>query len=410
MQVLVLAAPRQGVGRTTLAYRLARQASRAGGGPVVLLDADPQVDLTKRYADGARPEAPSDLIVVPWDRSCAGPEFQRLKARAGGVIIIDAPLPERPEALGETLSVADLIAVVVRPREDDIALLGPVVEAVEAADRPCVFLVNRAKRHGNMAAATSIALAQYGNVCPIVLPEDEKLAPSLRARVFRRPKRGEGETKRAEVWSYLSERLDAICGAGRGEASGGPGDDAQDDRAQEDRLQEDRAQGEGGAERRQFVRHSFEVGATFSWEGQSFPCRIRNVSAGGLAFTTDMPVPLGTRLKVRVPYLGDFDAVSVHRDAVSVGLRFVIDEWQQAALVRDLAALVGGGQAAAGDAQSRGEAQPRGEERSEDPESGEESDQESGEESGQETGRRTDGTATKRSWFKRAPPASSRGF
>lgn len=404
MQVLVLAAPRQGIGRTTLAYRLARQASRAGGGPVVLLDADPEGDLSKRCADGARPDALSDLIVVPWDRSCAGPEFQQLKARAGGVIIIDAPLPDRPEALGETLSVADLIAVVVRPREDDIALLGPVVAAIEAADRPCVFLVNRAKRHGNMAAATSIALAQYGTVCPIVLPEDEKLAPSLRARVFRRPKRGEGETKRAEVWSYLSERLDAICGTGRGETSAGPGDDAHGDRAHDDRTQDEAAQGEGtqgeggegGAEHRQFVRHSFEVGATFSWEGQSFPCRIRNVSAGGLAFTTDMPVPVGTRLKVRVPYLGDFDAVSVHRDAVSVGLRFVIDEWQQAALVRDLAALVGGGRVGAGQAQSRGEERSEG--------------AESGEESGEESGQRTDGSAAKRPWFKRPSPTRSRGF
>lgn len=316
MQVLVLAAPRNGVGRTTLIQRLARQAKSTNGGPVVLLDADPAGDLAKRCAE--KPEL--DLIVVPWDKSCAGPEFQHLKARNGGLIIVDAPSPERREALVQTLSVADLIAVVVRPREDDFAALGDVVAAVEAAAQPFVFLVNRAKRHGNMAAATAIALAQYGSVCPVVLPEDEKLAPSLRAKVFRRKRPLDGELKREEVWTYLAERLDAICAA----AGAGPAD--------------------GGRERRQFARQSYDIGATFSWERQVFPCRIRNISAGGLAFTTETPVPVGTRMTIQVPYLGEFKAVSVHRDAVCVGLRFVIDEWQQAGLVRDLAALVSAGE------------------------------------------------------------------
>jgi len=315
MQVLVLAAPRNGVGRTTLIHRLAQQARGTIGGPVVLLDAGPGGELAKRCAE--KPE--TDLIVVPWDKSCAGPEFQQLKARDGGLIVIDAPLPDGRGTLGQALAVADLIAVVVRPREDDFAALGDVVAAAEAAQRPFVFLVNRAKRHGNMAAATAIALAQYGSVCPVVLPEDEKLAPSLRAKVLRRRKPLDSELKREEVWTYLAERLDAICGT----ADAGPA--------------------HGGRERRRFPRQGYEIGATFSWKRQVFPCRIRNVSASGLAFTADMPVPMGTRLTIQVPYLGEFEAVSVHRDSGCVGLRFVIDEWQQAALVRDLAALVNAG-------------------------------------------------------------------
>jgi len=315
MQVLVLAAPRNGVGRTTLVHRLARLARDAGGGPVVLLDAGPGGDLTKRSAE--KPEA--DLIAVPWDKSCTGPEFQQLKARAGGLIVVDAPLPEAREAQAQALAVADLIAVVTRPREDDFAALGGVVAAVQEAKRPFVFLVNRAKRHGNMAAATAIALARYGSVCPVILPEDERLAPSLRAKVLRRKKPLDSELRRAEVWTYLAERLDAICGA----AAAGPARD--------------------GRERRRFPRQDYEIGATFSWQRQAFACRIRNVSASGLAFTADVDVPIGTRLTIAVPYLGEFEAVSVHRDADCVGLRFVIDEWQQAGLVRDLAALVGPG-------------------------------------------------------------------
>ncbi len=99
------------------------------------------------------------------------------------------------------------------------------------------------------------------------------------------------------------------------------------------------------------------MGATFTWDRRVFPCRIKNISAGGLALTADISVPLGTRLKLHLPYLGEFDAISVHRDATSAGLRFVIDEWQQAELVRDLTNLVasGGGPAkgAGGSRQSR---------------------------------------------------------
>ncbi len=323
MQVLVLAAPRNGVGRTTLAHRLARQALRNDAGPVVLLDADPRGDLTRICTEQPR----QDIIAVPWDTSCSGPGFQQLKARPGGLIIVDAALPDQPNTLQQALSIADLIAIVVRPREDDVAQLGATVEAIGAADKPFFFLVNRAKRHGNMAAATAIALAQYGAVCPIVLPEDEPVAPSLRARVFRKKKKSDAELKSEQFWAYLTGRLGALGG--------------------EVAPEEEAESFEGGRERRKFPRYSYDVGATFTWDRRVFPCRIQNISAGGLAMQADIAVPLGTRLKLHIPYLGEFDAISVHRDAMSAGLRFVIDEWQQAALVRDLTALMAEGPDAA---------------------------------------------------------------
>ena len=347
MQVLVLVAPRNGVGRTTLVHRLACQAERTGAGPIVLLDADPAGDLTKRCAEKSEP----DLIVVPWDESCSGPEFQKLKIARGGVIFVDAPLPEQRQALRQTLSIADLIAVVVRPREDDFTRLGDVIDEIRATAKPFVFVVNRAKRHGNMAAATAIALAQYGTVCPVILPEDERVSPSLRARVFRRTKRADGQIKREEVWTYLSARLAAL----RGEAGPPAGE----------------APADGRLERRLFPRQGYDIGATFTWERQVFPCRIQSISPSGLAFTTDTPVPVDTRLRLHIPYLGEFEAETVHRDSAMVGLRFVIDEWQQAGLVRDLTGLVGaGGDTGREDGEGRHGRAPGVAEEGDDPEAG----------------------------------------
>ncbi len=160
--------------------RLARLVERAGAGPVILLDADPNRALTQHWA------AVGELgpIVVPWDESCTGPDFLNLKAKGAGMIIIDAPPLEHRATLRQVLSIADLVAVVVRPLEDDFTPLGKMIGIIESAAKPFLFVVNRAKRHGNMAAATAIALAQYGAICPVILPEDERVAPSLRAKFF----------------------------------------------------------------------------------------------------------------------------------------------------------------------------------------------------------------------------------
>lgn len=312
MQVLALVAPRDGIGRTTFVKRLALQVERAGEGPVVLLDADPSCELSNTCEGGER-----NPFVVKWDASCAGPAFHKLKTASRGLVLIDAPPPNDRSTLDQVLSVTDLVAVLVRPRDDDFNLLGGLLDAIETAGKPFVFIVNRAKKGGNMAAGTAIALAQYGPVCPIVLTEDERVAPSLRARVFRRNKPDPGELNRQECWSYISEQLKR--------------------RAQERNLAAD------GRERRQFPRHSYDIGATFTWERRVFPCRIQDISASGIAFTSDVPLPMGARLVVHIPYLGDFEAEPVRSDGRTVGLRFIIDEWQQAGLVRDLAGLVNNG-------------------------------------------------------------------
>jgi chromosome partitioning protein len=307
-----------------LAERLARLAERAGAGPVVLLDADPNQELTQRCAEAGK----SDLIVAPWDASCTGPEFLNLKAKGSGLIIIDAPPLEQRATLSQVLSIADLVAVVVRPLEDDFAPLGKMIDIIESAAKPFLFAVNRAKRHGNMAAATAIALAQYGAICPIILPEDERVAPSLRAKVLGKRKRTDGELKREQFWTYLSGRLETA---------------AAETAALADEALAGEALVEGELCRRSFPRQSFDIGATFTWERRVFPCRIQNISASGLAFTADVSLPLGARLKLQIPYLGEFEAEPVRSNGNTVGLRFVIDKWQQAGLVRDLAGLVNAG-------------------------------------------------------------------
>ncbi len=221
--------------------RLARQVERAGAGPVILLDADPNRALTQHWA------AVGELgpIVVPWDESCTGADFLSLKAKGPGLIIIDAPPLEHRAALRQVLSITDLVTVVVRPHEDDFAPLGKLIDIIESAAKPFLFVVHRAKRHGNMAAATAIALAEYGAICPIILPEDERVALSLRDKVFGTGRRADGELKLEQFWIYLSGLLETA--------------------AAETAVLADEALVEGRLERRRFPRQSFDIGATFTW-------------------------------------------------------------------------------------------------------------------------------------------------
>ncbi len=71
-----------------------------------------------------------------------------------------------------------------------------------------------------------------------------------------------------------------------------------------------------------------------------FPCRIDDISAGGVSMLTAEPPVIGTEVALHVPYLGAFKAESVYVDGGRVGLRFLIDEQTQGGLVKQLSALL----------------------------------------------------------------------
>ena len=85
----------------------------------------------------------------------------RLKA-----LKFDAPQPDQGAVFEETLSVADLALVVVRPEEEDLTRIDGIVSQIDVKGLPFIFVINRVPPGGDMATATAIALAQQGTVCP----------------------------------------------------------------------------------------------------------------------------------------------------------------------------------------------------------------------------------------------------
>jgi chromosome partitioning protein len=110
MRVLVLASQKGGAGKTTLSRHLAVEAERAGAGPVVLLDADPQGGLAAWW-NRRRADTPvffsSTLAELP----------RRIEqARAGGfaLAVIDTP-PQVTSLIRAVVQLADLVLIPTRP-------------------------------------------------------------------------------------------------------------------------------------------------------------------------------------------------------------------------------------------------------------------------------------------------------
>ncbi len=120
----------------------------------------------------------------------------------------------------------------------------------------------------------------------------------------------------ARLWDYLSDHLVKVAPATKAKRRGAPQD------------------------RHRFPRHRYDQIATYSVGDMVFPCRINDISAGGVSMSTAEPPVIGTEVALHVPYLGAFKAEAVHVAGDRVGLRFPIDQQTQGGLVKQLSALL----------------------------------------------------------------------
>lgn len=316
MRVIALAAPAEGAGRTTLAAWLGWRAERsATAGPVVLLDAEAAGDLSA-WAEARGFPRP---VSARWDESCTAAGFRRLAEAGVGLVVIDCPGTDDGERLDEVLAIADLTAILVRPSQDDLAAVGGLVDRVEAAGKSFLFVVNQAPEESDMTAATAVALAQHGTVCPVILPERPDFGLDGAGDPTAADDEDDAVSDFSGLWDYLHGRL----------ARAAPGVSAEPAAAEQDR--------------RRYPRHDYDQAATFTWDDQVLPCLVRDISAGGLSFRAENRPPLGARVMVQVPYLGQFDAEVVRDVGETVGLRFTVDEDQRASLIDRLSDLIGSG-------------------------------------------------------------------
>ena len=117
MRVLALASQKGGSGKTTLSGHLAVQAQRAGAGPVVLIDIDPQGSLADWWNER---EAEYPAFAHTTVARLAG-DLATLRQQGFKLAVIDTP-PAITMAIQSVISVAELIVGITRD-----AVFGPVM-------------------------------------------------------------------------------------------------------------------------------------------------------------------------------------------------------------------------------------------------------------------------------------------
>ncbi len=205
MRVLAFASQKGGSGKTTLSGHIAVQAERAGAGPVVLIDIDPQGSLSEWWNEReAEVPAFAQTTVVRLNH-----DLEDLRSRGFKLAIIDTP-PAITVAIQSVIAVSELIVIPTRPSPHDLRAAGATVDLVERAGKPLVFVVNGATPRARITTEAAIALSQHGTVAPVTLHHRTDFAASMidGRTVMEVDPGGKSAAEITELWRYLYDRLE----------------------------------------------------------------------------------------------------------------------------------------------------------------------------------------------------------
>ncbi|MEO0410932.1 MAG: ParA family protein [Pseudomonadota bacterium] len=205
MRIVAFASQKGGSGKTTLSGHMAVAAQRAGFGPVVLIDTDPQGSLSDWWNER---EADSPAFAQT-TITRLNADLDALREQGFKLAVIDTP-PAITTAIQAVVSVADLVVIPTRPSPHDLRAAGATVELIERAGKPLVFVVNAATARARITAEAAIALSQHGTVAPITVHNRTDFAASMTdgRTVMELNENGRSAQEMETLWTYLGERLE----------------------------------------------------------------------------------------------------------------------------------------------------------------------------------------------------------
>jgi chromosome partitioning protein len=205
VRILALASQKGGSGKTTLSGHLAVQAQRAGSGPVVLIDIDPQGSLADWWNE-REDELPAFAQTTV---ARLATDLEQLRQQGFKLAVIDTP-PAITMAIQSVISVAELIVVPTRPSPHDLRAVGATVDLCERAGKPLIFVVNAATPKARITSEAAIALSQHGTVAPVTVHHRTDFASSMidGRTVMDFAPDGKSAQEVVQLWTYIADRLE----------------------------------------------------------------------------------------------------------------------------------------------------------------------------------------------------------
>ena len=176
--MVVIAAPKGGVGKTTLSMSLLVSARRAGL-TVLGVNMDEQLGLERWF--GRRKKAidenpQMDIPNIPICRMSLG-EWRTIPTLGDyDIVLVDTPPGhgESLHAIRSLCSIADIVLIPTSPSGHDLDEVAPFGNKV--APGKAVFVLNRVNRRTRSFATAQQVLIKYGALCPIELPQFESIS------------------------------------------------------------------------------------------------------------------------------------------------------------------------------------------------------------------------------------------
>lgn len=207
LYTIVTASQKGGSGKTTLSGHLAVEADRAGAGPVVLIDTDPQGSLAHWWNARAQPTP----LFVKAGLTDLGRALEELKAAGVKLAFIDTP-PAITSSISHVVGYADLVVVPTRPSPHDLRAVGATVDIAERHGKPVIFVLNGATARARITGKSAVALSQHGTVAPVTIHHRVDFAASMvDGRTVGEVMAKSASAKEiSELWNYMQFRLSRL--------------------------------------------------------------------------------------------------------------------------------------------------------------------------------------------------------
>jgi len=196
----------------------------------------------------------------------------------------------------------DLAVIEVDVRRFDAKELGSVLARLDQQAVPFFFLMSGVANGKNVLPEIPLTLAQFGTVCPFPLPTSDRDAGLRQMR------------------DYVLQRLDKHYG--ERESAAEPKSTA--------------------AERRAFPRWQLDCPAIASIGGRDHPCRVVDISGGGMALDLAIPCEIGGEIVINLEDVRPLRGKVVHIGQRHVGVQFTMDAAEHSEALALIAQVVAG--------------------------------------------------------------------
>ena len=204
MKTIFFASQKGGSGKTTLAAHLSVAAERAGDGPCVVIDTNPQASIADWW-NVRETETPSFAPVTLKELS---PKLEALAKAGYAYAFIDTP-PAITEAIRTVVAQADFVLIPTRPSPHDLRAVGRTVELAAEANRRFSFAVTQSKPNSRLTIQAMAALSEHGVVAPVIVHDRVDYAGSMidGRTVLEIDPRGRSAREMVDLWSFVKARL-----------------------------------------------------------------------------------------------------------------------------------------------------------------------------------------------------------